>query len=76
MAVNKGSENSNKRVKLTLTRMGELPSPLIIYAYPEDIRYYVVCTCNKNCDVAIYMSNGEKHYVDNTPKNLKILGAE
>jgi hypothetical protein len=69
MAVNKSSQ----RVKLVLTRMGELPSPLHIYAFQEDIRYYVVCTCKKLCEITLYMADGNKHYVDNTPENLEIL---
>jgi hypothetical protein len=69
MAVNK----SSKRVKLVLTRMGELPSPLHIYTFLEDIRYFVVCTCNKNCEITIYMADGNKHYIDNSPDNLSIL---
>lgn len=72
MAVNK----SSKRVKLVLTREGELPSPLNIYAFPEDIRYYVVCSCKKNCEITLYMADGNKHYVDNTPENLEILKGE
>lgn len=67
--------SSTKRIKLSLTRT-ENPRPLMIYVFPEEIKCFVVCPCDKNCEIVLFLADGNKHYVDNSPENLKLLGVD